>query len=396
MEPPVDPRGPLAIAVIGTGNRAQAHLSTLAKLTELYRVVAICDAMPERAQQVGASLGVPAYTDVEELLNRARPEAVLVTVPPEVHHTVTEAAAAHGAHVLCETPIAVTLPYADQMLAACQRAGVKLEVAENVWRFPQERLKRRLLEAGFIGRVSTARLWYTSGSYHGFNALRTHVAAAPRRVVGQARVVPAPNGRRFVDPYHFRVFGPPGEPLPPMLGPAPVATWEAGIIAFDNGVMATYEFPAGGPRGNHWEIQGTDGYLAGLEVVRYGANERYTIALETQERQGRRVVVGAVLTQDGKTLPEFRWENPLVRYGPADMDDVARMDELVSLYRAASEGIDPEYGAANARADLELLVAVRESALQGGQPLELPLRSVTGYETRLHQVFGPPGAGARA
>ena len=57
------------------------------------------------------------------------------------------------------------------------------EIAEQVWLWPQEQLKAKIVESGYIGKVSMARLWYASGSYHGFNAVRMMLRDSVRRVL---------------------------------------------------------------------------------------------------------------------------------------------------------------------------------------------------------------------
>lgn len=377
----------LKIAVVGTGNRAQAHLQAIARMTDMFQLVAVCDALSERAREVGARYGVPAYADLEMMMEGERPDVVLVTVPPEAHHTVACRAAELGAHVLCETPIAITLPYADAMIAAARRGNVKLEVAENVWRFPAERFKRLLLDSGMIGQVRNIRLWYTSGSYHGINAVRVLAGSEPVRVVGMAKVVELDVKRRwFVDPYHFHTFAPAGAEVPAMLSETHLASFETGLIEFANGVVASYEFPIARPRGNAWEVQASGGFIEGNRVLVAGRERELRIVTETESG-----VITRVRLYDGDAPVEGPvWENPFVEYGPQDGGDVAIMDQLTSIYRAAVEGIEPEYGAAAARTDLEVLIAVRESARLGSRPIELPLKEETGYEARLHQVYGAP------
>lgn len=49
MQPPDSPSQILKIALVGTGYRSEAHLTTIAKMKDMYRLVAVCDVMPERA-----------------------------------------------------------------------------------------------------------------------------------------------------------------------------------------------------------------------------------------------------------------------------------------------------------------------------------------------------------
>ena len=343
----------LKIAVVGTGGRAGAHLSTIPKLEPIYQLVGVCDIDENRATEVAQRMSVSGYTDVETLIEVESPDLILITVPPDGHHVITEIAAPYGVHVITETPISSTLPCADRMIDAAARYGVKLEVAENVWRWPHERLKRKIVDAGLIGEITHAHLWYASGSYHGMNAIRTLVQSEAVRVVGHAKDI---NG----------------------------SSWEVGVVEFENGVSLVYELPTR-RRGNYWEIDGTEGAIVGNELLRYqgSGTETYPIQTVTTEVDGVTVVDHARVDTD----PPIIWENPLKAFGLGDSDDVARGAELHSIYRAIIEEVEPEYGAVNGRTDQEILIAIRESARNGGKPIDLPLTEITGHEEGLHREY---------
>ena len=343
----------LKIAVVGTGGRARAHLSTVPKLEPIYQLVGVCDIDESRAAEVAQQMSVSGYTDIETLIEAESPDLILITVPPDGHHVITEIAASNGVHVITETPISTTLPCADRMIDAAARYGVKLEVAENVWRWPHERLKRQIVDAGLIGEITHAHLWYASGSYHGMNAIRTLVQSEPVRVVGHAKEIGG-------------------------------TSWEVGIVEFENGVSLVYELPTR-RRGNYWEIDGTEGAIVGNELLLYreAGTETYPIQTITTEVDGVSVVDHARVDTD----PPIIWDNPLKTFGLADADDVARGTELYSIYRAIVEGVEPEYGALNGRTDQEILITIRESARNGGKPIDLPLTEITGYEENMHQEY---------
>lgn len=343
----------LKIAVVGTGGRSKAHLSTIPKLEPIYQLVGVCDIDGGRAAETAQRLSVSGYTDIETLIEMESPDVILITVGPDGHHVITEVAAAHGVHVITETPISTTLPCANRMIDAAARYEVKLEVAENVWRWPHERVKRKIVDAGLIGEITHAHLWYTSGSYHGMNAIRTLVGSEAVRVVGHAKEIGG-------------------------------SSWEVGLVEFENGVSLVYELPTR-RRGNYWEIDGTEGAIVGNELLLYRetGTETYPIQTVTTEMDGVSVVDHARVDTD----PPVIWENPLKAFGLADADDVARGTELHSIYRAIVEGVEPEYGAVNGRTDQEILIAIRESARTGGQPIDLPLNEITGHEENLHREY---------
>ena len=352
----------LKMAVVGTGARARAHLATIPKLTDIYKLVAVCDLNEELVKEVAGQHNVESYTDVEEMLKSEKPDVVLVAVRQDGHHTVTRIAAMYGAHVLTETPIASTLAYADIMINSAKEFGVKLEESENVWRWPHERVKRAIVDAGLIGEVRYAHLWYTSGSYHGMNAIRTLIQSGAKCEDG------------FTGVNHVVGYVPKG----------PGAPREIGVVEFENGASALYELPTR-RRGNYWEIDGTEGAIVGDELQLYNGRETksYPIHTITGEVDGKRTIVEARVDTD----PPVVWENPLKKYGLGDADDVARAAAHYSIYKAVVEDAEPEYGAENARKDQEILIAIRESALKGSVPIQLPLTEVTEHERQLHERY---------
>ena len=360
----------LRLAVVGAGSgRGQSWLATIRKLTEHYELCALCEVDEQRARENAQRWGTLAYTDLTALLKEQGPDVVLCAIPPDGNHVVTYLASEHGAHVIVEIPIAPTRSIAEFMMEVTQKHGVKLEVAENVYRWASERLKRKIVEAGLIGDIVHVRLWYLSGSYHGFNAVRTLLKSEAKRVLGYLGMVPVPN--HLASGYLMRDI--------------PESTWEGGIIEFENGVVCLYEMPPSGHRGNLWEIEGTEGGLIGSELyLGTGSNRRkFPFRFEYTTVDGQRVLDHVRVD----TEPPLIFENPFKRYGVADDDEVARAQILIGFHKAVTEDLKPEYGAENAWRDQELCVAVRESALRGNIWVELPLSELTEVERQMHEAY---------
>ena len=344
----------LKIAVVGTGGRARAHLSTIPKLEPIYQLVGVCDIDSERATETAQRLSVSGYTDIETLIEVESPDVILITVGPDGHHIITEIAASHGVHVITETPISTTLPCADRMIDAAARYGVKLEVAENVWRWPHERLKRKIVDAGLIGEITHAHLWYTSGSYHGMNAIRTLVGSEAVHAIGHAKKI--------------------GD-----------SSWEVGIVEFENGVSLIYELPTR-RRGNYWEIDGTKGAIIGNELLRYRntGTETYPIQTVTTEVDGVEIVDHARVDTD----PPVIWENP----AKSVLDWV--MQTMLREVRSCTASIEQSLKELNPNmvrstdARIKKFLS-RSVSLRGrvGSPIDLPLTEITGYEENLHREY---------
>src|SRR5688572_22809036 len=94
---------PLRAGLIGCGSLSQRgvlpHLS-LPDAREKVQLVAVADAVAERAQQTAERFGVPAhFTSVEALLANADVDLVLVITPIPYHFSNAVAAIQSGKHV---------------------------------------------------------------------------------------------------------------------------------------------------------------------------------------------------------------------------------------------------------------------------------------------------------
>jgi predicted dehydrogenase len=143
-------RTELRTALIGCGKVGQIHAQALASVRES-AFVAVCDDQFDRAGVFGARYGARSYDDVAALLADAEPDVVCVCTPHPHHARPAVLAAEAGAHVLVEKPMAATLDDCDRMIAAAQRAGVKLGVvSQRRWCEPVQRMKAAI-DAGKIG-----------------------------------------------------------------------------------------------------------------------------------------------------------------------------------------------------------------------------------------------------
>jgi predicted dehydrogenase len=119
----------LKVAVVGLG-AGRMHLASLAKRHDV-KIVAVCDIIKEVADKFAAAHRARAFTDMATMLQEARPEAISLCTPPSLHAAQTELAASRGVHVLCEKPMAGRVGDCERMIAAAERAGVTLMIAQK-------------------------------------------------------------------------------------------------------------------------------------------------------------------------------------------------------------------------------------------------------------------------
>ncbi len=146
---------PVRVALVGCGRISRNHLDALEQVEGL-ALAAVCDSVPDRAREAGERLGVPWYSSYEKMLDEVPCEVVTICTPSGVHPAQGILAAQAGKHVITEKPMAITLASADELVQACDRAGVHLFVVKQNRLNATIQLLRRAVEKGRFGRIYMA------------------------------------------------------------------------------------------------------------------------------------------------------------------------------------------------------------------------------------------------
>ncbi len=137
--------GAIRLGIIGTGIIVRDnHVPVLLKERRKFRVVAVADVLPARAEKIAARLpGTPAvHDDHRRLLDRPDVDAVLIAVPPFEAAAVVADALRAGKHVMAEKPMANTVEEARKLVRLWRRTNCTYMVAENFFFIPAyERLR---------------------------------------------------------------------------------------------------------------------------------------------------------------------------------------------------------------------------------------------------------------
>ena len=160
----------IRFGLLGCGRIAKRHSDLLGgNHIKGARLVAVCDQIQARADALASTFGVPAYYDIADFLARSDIDAVAVLTPSGLHPEHAIACAMAGKHVVVEKPMALRLQDADDMIRACDEAGVKLFVVkQNRFNVPIVKA-REALDAGRFGRLvlGTVRVrWCRDQSYY--------------------------------------------------------------------------------------------------------------------------------------------------------------------------------------------------------------------------------------
>ncbi|WP_438483003.1 Gfo/Idh/MocA family protein [Oleiharenicola lentus] len=122
---PLSSSAPLRTALIGLGRIGFGYHAPAIVNHPAFNLVGVADPLPERRAEATANWQAPGFDSVETMLREKRPDVVVIASPTTLHQEHTAAAFAHGAHVLCDKPVARSVAEFDTMVAAGAAAGRK-------------------------------------------------------------------------------------------------------------------------------------------------------------------------------------------------------------------------------------------------------------------------------
>ncbi len=146
------------IGIIGAGKIVrECHLP--AYRSAGWEVVRIASRTAESAQAAADEFGIADVSgDFDDVINDERVQVVDISLPSHRHPEVAIAALEAGKHVLLQKPMANTLEDATAIVAAAERAGVKLAINQNGRWDPAIQACRALLDRGVFGQLITASI----------------------------------------------------------------------------------------------------------------------------------------------------------------------------------------------------------------------------------------------
>lgn len=169
-------------AIVGCGMIARFHVRALLEIPEA-RVAALVSRSSENAQRLIAETAMPpcpVFTRLEDALSAPGVDAVIIATPSGAHLEPARIAAAAGKHVVVEKPLEITPARCDQIIEACDRAGVRLcTIFPSRFADVNVALKNAV-DAGRFGRLTlgeaTCKWWrsqayYDEGGWKGTQAL---------------------------------------------------------------------------------------------------------------------------------------------------------------------------------------------------------------------------------
>jgi predicted dehydrogenase len=337
----------LGVGVMGCGTVSAQYLPNGPRLDGL-RFVACADVDPAAAERLAGEYGLEACAP-EELTARDDVDVLLCLTPPDSHADVALEAIAAGKHVYTEKPLATSLARAREVLEAAAAAGRLVGCAPDTFLSAGIQTVKAAIEAGAIGTPALAQVrmlgtppesWHPSPAFLYADLagplldLGPYGVATAVELVGPIRRVtalaarPRTTGRIASGPRAGTEF--------PIVEPTRVAA----VLEHDGGVLTTlaasFDLDAAARHGI--EVSGSGGTLLGGDPNTFDGP----------------VVLRRARAGDEPLELVSGWR------------DNARGLGLQDLCRAVSDGTPQRASGALGRHVLEVLLAIRDSAREGG------------------------------
>ena len=309
-----------------------AHIGCMAAVPEL-EIVGLSDTWAEQREAARAKWGIDAlFEDYRQMLAETRPQIVSIctSMKPRTEILLEIANGDYGVQAIwAEKPLTYSLAQADEVIAACRKAGIHLAVnCTHRWRdsFTQT---REMIDDGLIGDVL-----HVQGS---LNCNLSH------------------NGSHLIT----RLT---------MFTGAPVA-WVAGEAESDEAVAGEEDFAGNGyfvcQNGVRGMFRGM--HTGGMELSYDITGTEGMIRLMDDSRSPE-------LWRIEEGLPGQRGSTPACHFfRPSHTPRAAGVNVLYDLMNCIETGQDSRCTGEDAREALEIAIAVRESHRQGGGRVDLPL-----------------------
>lgn len=144
----------LKAGIVGIGFIGSDHLRRLANVVAGVDVVAVCDIVPEKAQEALDRFNIKAkdYNDYKDLIADPEVEVVIITASNEAHADIAVAALEANKYVFVEKPLAISAEDCERVMEAEQKTGKKMLQVGFMRRYDAGYKKlKEIVDTGEIG-----------------------------------------------------------------------------------------------------------------------------------------------------------------------------------------------------------------------------------------------------
>lgn len=140
----------IRFALYGYGKVAQLHAKALGEC-ENAQLVSVCGRDIKKAQAFATQWGIRARASAQEMADKDRAQAVIVTTPHPLHASSAMVCLRAGLHTLVEKPMALRVADCDAMIAAALENHRSLGVISQRRWYPSTRRIKHAIDQGLLG-----------------------------------------------------------------------------------------------------------------------------------------------------------------------------------------------------------------------------------------------------
>ena len=252
----------IGYAVIGLG-RIAGHFMPGSRSTTNSQITALVSGHRDKADRIAAEYGIPStgiysYENFDQIASNPAVDAVYVALPNSMHAEYTIRAAKAGKHVLCEKPMSTSVADAEQMIAACKAAKVKLMIAYRCHYEPTNLKAVRLIRDGALGQVQAIDSAF--GFNMGPNEWRTNKKLAGGGPVFDVGIYSL-NACRYLtgeEPQHIAAYASTIDHDARFAEVEENVSW---TMRFPSGIVASCATTYGGNMPGYFRVYGSKGWL---------------------------------------------------------------------------------------------------------------------------------------
>lgn len=280
----------LRIGMIGYRFMGKAHSNAWRQVNRFFpdlparvELATICGRNAEAVESARDTLGwQKSETDWRKVVNDPGIDIIDINTPNDTHCDIAVAAAQAGKAILCEKPLARSVPEAQKMVTAVKKAKVVNMVCHNYRRIPAVALAKQMIENGELGdriyhfRARYAQEWLANPDFPLVWRLQKSIAGSGTHGDIDAHIIDL--GRYLVGELKevcgmmetFTKTRPLAEPG--VMPPQPTKDGKRGKVTVDDAVS--------------WIGRFKNGALANLEATRFAWGRKNNITFEINGSKG--------------------------------------------------------------------------------------------------------------